>query len=429
MRDSEGLVPLSNVQDVLATITANLAQQEGERALTGVLVIGVNDFRTINIPYGYEFGNLLMEAVLARLREGLPARDSIFRLGQGEFVVLLASLPVAESLLRAIDKVKSILFPPFSAGRTRLRVKATLGATVSASRRVSAEELLQEADQALLDARLGHQESAIHEMSKPLGNSDDLAIQMHLEYALERSELHLVYQPKVDFRTRRVIGVEALSRWQNSELGFVPPDKFIVIAERSGMISKLTEWVIKSAVKQYRDWGDHAVPIAVNLSHGVLGDPHLVDIIRSSLSIWGMPKEALCLEVTETAVMENPEACLGALSALRDFGVNLSIDDFGTGYSSLAYLKKLPVKELKIDKSFIDNILTDTGDQKIVSAVLSLARSLGLKTVVEGVETEPVYNYMAKLGCNVAQGYYISRPLKPDDYVRWIDSNEDGWSI
>ncbi len=415
---------------ILERIEKNLELHSSGTPQTGVVVLSVNDFRGINIAYGYEFGELLMTAVFQRLTDGLPKRDLVFRRGRNEFVIVLTALICAENLKLALQKISTLLFPPFSAGRARLRLKTTIGATVSSQREVTAQNLLQEADQALLNARAAYKERHIHDISVPLlESSNDLALQMHLEYALERKELHLVYQPKVDLRTRRVIGVEALSRWENPTLGFVPPDKFIVAAEKSGMISKLTEWAIKTAVKQYQDWGPHAVPIAVNLSPGVLGDPHLVDLISSPLSIWNMPKEALSLEVTETAVMESPEDCLGALEKLSGFGLSLSIDDFGTGYSSLAYLKKLPVKELKIDKSFIDNILTDRGDQKIVNAVVNLARSLGLKTVVEGIEDEKTYDLVGKMGCTVGQGYYISRPLKPQDFVEWIEKGEGGWYI
>lgn len=421
---------ISSTEDVLSRIDENLALHTSGTPQTGVVVLSVNDFRHINIAYGYEFGERLMVAVLQRLQEGLPKRDAVFRHGSSDFVIILTALLSAENLMLALEKIKVLLFPPFSAGRARLRLKTTIGATVSARREgLNGQTLLQEADQALLDARFRYQERLIHDVSQPLESSNDLAIQMHLEYALERNELHLEYQPKVDLRTRRVVGVEALSRWVNPTLGFVPPDKFIISAEKSGMISKLTEWAIKTAVKQYQDWGDHAVPIAVNLSPGVLGNPHLVDLISSPMSIWNMPKDALSLEVTETAVMENPDDCLTSLKKLSDFGLSLSVDDFGTGYSSLAYLKRLPVKELKIDKSFVDHILTDRGDQKIVDAVVNLARSLGLKTVVEGIEHEEQFNLLAKMGCTVAQGYYISRPMKAEDFTGWIDTSEGGWYI
>ena len=410
---------VSSLSQLLASTNATLQEREEDGGIAGILSICVNDFRKITVGYGYNFGERLMWAVYHRLIEGLPKRDNVYWLGRNEFVVVLTNVRVAENLQRAIDKTRSLLYPPFSTGDSRLKVRYTMGASLSMNRDIDAGDLLREADQALLDAEQGALEFAVFDLSREKESDDSLVLQTHLETALKENQLSLVYQPKVDFRSRKVVGVEALMRWNSPGLGFVRPDRFIIAAEKTGLIGPMTEWAIRTAVKQYSDWGKYQVPIAVNLSAGVLSDPHLMDLIDRNLEIWSVPKSALALEITETAMMDRPEYCIGVMRQLRDHGLRLSIDDFGTGYSSLAYLKDLPVDELKIDKSFVDHLLTDEDDQKIVAAISGLARSFGLKTVAEGIEDSATFDYLRKLGCNVAQGYYIAKPLPPEEFPQW----------
>lgn len=411
---------VSSLSLLITNTNENLQLQldSGEGA-TGILSISLNDFRRITVSYGYDFGERLMWAVYHRLVEGLPKRDRVYWLGRNEFVIVLTNLRVPENLQRAIDKTRSLLYQPFSTGDSKLTVRYTMGASLSQRSVLNAGDLLREADEALLEAQDTALEYAIFDASRRKEVDDGLVLQSHLESALRDNQLSLVYQPKVDFRTRRVTSVEALMRWHSPELGHVLPDKFIIAAEKTGMIGPMTEWAIRTAVKQYSDWGRFKVPIAVNLSAEVLSDPHLLDLIDRSLEIWSVPKAALTLEITETAMMNRPEHCIGVMKQLRDHGLRLSIDDFGTGYSSLAYLKDLPVDELKIDKSFVDNLLTDEDDRKIVSAVSSLARNFDLKTVAEGVEDHETFEYLRKLGCNVAQGYYIAKPMPPEEFPQW----------
>lgn len=410
---------VSPVTSVVEDINNNLQGQLGGKGITGVLTIQINDFRRINVSYGYAYGERLMAAVYHRLQEGLPKRDKVYWLGRGEFVVVLTNLRIPQNLMRAIDKVRDLLYPPFSTGTSKLKVRFTMGATTSLGRRLKASMLLNEADQAMLKAEQSVLEYAVFDEALIVEQGKELEIQSNLEMGLEKGEFSLVYQPKVEFQTSRIVGVEALMRWNSSELGVIRPDHFIIAAEQTGFIGPLTEWAIRTAVKQYSTWGDLRVPVAVNLSAGVLSDPHLLDLIDRALEIWSVPKSALSLEITETAMMDRPEQCIGVMRQLRDHGLRLSIDDFGTGYSSLAYLKDLPVDELKIDKSFVDNLLTDKGDQKIVAAVTSLASNFGLKTVAEGIEDSDTFEYLRKLGCVVAQGYYISRPLPPEEFPTW----------
>lgn len=410
---------VSSVTRLFEDINDNLSSQSDGQGITGILAISVNNFRRINVGYGYAYGERLMGAVFHRLQDGLPKRDRVYWLGRNEFVVVLTNLRIPQNLIRAIDKVRELLYPPFSTGSSKLKVRYAMGATTSSGRFVNASTLMREADQALLQSRQSMLEFAVFDGNSMVEKEDSLAIQSNLELALEREELSLVYQPKVEFQTSKVVGVEALMRWNSPELGFVPPDQFILAAEQTGLIAPITEWAIKTAVKQYNDWGELGVPVAVNLSAGVLTDPHLLALIDRALEIWGVPKSALSLEITETAMMGNAESSINVMKQLREHGLRLSIDDFGTGYSSMAYLKDLPVDELKIDKSFVDNLLTDKGDQKIVSAVSNLARNFGLKTVAEGIEDFETFEYLRKLGCVIAQGYYISRPLPADEFPTW----------
>jgi len=247
-----------------------------------------------------------------------------------------------------------------------------------------------------------------------------LELQSLLSDALERNELVSVFQPKVDIRTGQVVGVESLARWHSHLLGPVRPDLFIEAAENSGLIGRLTIWTINNAAKQYSLWGEQAVPIAVNLSAAVINSPELQRQLRHALSIWGMPPEALSLEITETAVMEAPAHSMESLRFFADMGIRLALDDFGTGYSSLAYLKMLPVSDLKIDKSFVQNLASDASDRKIVKTIIDMAHNFDLKVIAEGVEDEKGYQILMDMGCDIVQGYLVSKPLKPEHFRKWL---------
>lgn len=390
---------------------------------TGLVSLEVSQFKRISVTYGYERTQQLLAAIFTRLSSQLPRKDKIFFLGRNEFVIVLVGLKVVDQIHLAINKIRSILADPFVLGDSGLRVRCRLGGTVSSVERMCSSVLLQQADTALLEAQDGNRDSVI--FSEPQGEKvvPGLELQAHLEQALDRNELTSVFQPKTELATGKLAGAETLTRWHSKALGHVSPDDFIDAAEKSGLISRLTAWSIHSAAKQYSQWGKYAVPVAVNLSAGILQDPDLMRHIQSALHIWGVPPGALSLEITETAFMQSPEASLAVFQELYGMGIRLSIDDFGTGYSSLSYLKLFPVSELKIDKSFVSHMLKDVSDQKIVKTVADLAHNFDLKVVAEGIEDEKTYDMLLELGCHYAQGYLISKPLTPQQFLPWAKAN------
>ena len=414
---------------ILSFLDSTLLRSQRKGLRTGLLVLEINQFKRINITYGFERTQTLLKLVNERLQEGLPNKDKVFYLGRDEFVIVLVGLRVIDQMNLAINKIQQLLYPPFSLADTSLRVKATIGATISPDSLVRSSRFLQEADAALLEAQDGHLDTAIF-VDRDIGDEEaipDLEMQTLLEGALERNELTVVYQPKTDLQTGRLVGVETLTRWNSHLLGSINPELLIDAAEKSGLINKLTFWTIDSAAKQYHTWKGQGltVPIGVNLSTRVIGDPNLVSKVQHALSIWNIPPEDLTLEVTETAFMQAPERSLQVLLELKELGLRLSIDDFGTGYSSLSYIKEMPVSELKIDKSFVMQMKKCASDQKIVKTIADLARNFDLKVVAEGVEDTESYHLVMDLGCHTAQGYLLSKPLKPKYLEQWV--RDDGW--
>lgn len=411
--------------ELLACLDTTINKDWESGVFTGLLVLEINQFRRISVTYGHDRTEELLEQLQCRLETELPEKDRVFYHGRDEFVIVLSHLRVAEQLQLAINKIQRIVFEPFILRDTSLRVRLTIGATNSTRVLMRSATLLQQASRAMLDALDSRAEKIIYVKPASEEALPSLELQAYLSDALDRNELTAVFQPKTELKTGRVVGVESLARWNSHMLGRISPDEFIDAAEKSGLIGKLTIWSINNAAKQYAQWGDLAVPIAVNLSAAVINQPGLVRQIQSALRIWNVPPEALILEITETAVMDSPEQSLTCLKEINDMGIKLAIDDFGTGYSSLAYLKMLPVSELKIDKSFVQQLASDPDDRKIVESIINMAHNFDLKVIAEGIEDEASYEILMELGCEIAQGYLVSRPLKPEQFKKWI--REDKW--
>jgi diguanylate cyclase (GGDEF)-like protein len=412
---------------ILSFLDSTLLRSQRVGLRTGLLVLEINQFKRINVTYGYERTQTLLKLINNRLQEGLPNKDKVFYLGRDEFVIALVGLRVVDQMHLAINKIQQLIYPPFMLSDMSLRVKATIGSTVSPDTLVRSSRFLQEADAALLEAQDSLQDTMLY-VDKDNDDEDaipDLEMQSLLEGALERNELTVVYQPKTHLKTGNLEGVETLTRWNSHLLGSINPELLINAAEKSGLINKLTFWTIESAAKQYNLWKSQGliIPVGVNLSTRVIGDPNLISKVQHALSIWNIPPKHLTLEVTETAFMLAPERSLVVLKELKNLGVRLSIDDFGTGYSSLAYIKDMPVNELKIDKSFVLQMKKCSSDQKIVKTISDLAKNFDLKVVAEGIEDVESYQLVMNLGCHTAQGYLLSKPLKPKHLEQWVREN------
>lgn len=411
--------------DVLCKLESMRKASVAGGLMSGLMIVRVDQYQRILGTYGYRFGVRLSKQIYQRLRDEFPGKAAIFPTGLDEFIVLLPSLKLRQQLGLAMYKIRQILLPQFAIEHSSFRVSITIGASYNDTGERDTPELMRLADSALLHASDHLKPCAIHdEIESKEEEIPFLELQLELERALAENELTSVFQPKVDIRTGDIVGVESLVRWVSPVFGFVKPDLIIATAERSGLINELTFKTLNNAMIQYDRWGEYAVPIAVNLSPEVIGDATLKRFL-SRRNIWSMPVEALTLEVTETAFMQDPEKALAVFHELNNMGLKLSMDDFGTGYSSFAYLKNIPIREIKIDRAFIDNMQHDERDYQIVRTICELAKGFHWRVIAEGVEDEATYRLAMEAGCDVVQGYFISRPLPPDEFVEW--QKQDAW--
>src|SRR2546428_5339465 len=393
----------------------------GRGTTASLLLLDIDNFKEINDSFGHQVGDILLRQIGPRLRERLEAANMVARLGGDEFAILLPGADAAEAsrvahgLLRALER-------PFLTWEHALEVTASIGIAVCPDHGTAAETLLQPADVAMYAAKRSGGSHAVYRTEDDPYDARRLLLRGELRGALERREIILYYQPQVAVATGKVTGLEALARWHHAERGWVPPAAFIPVADRMGLIKPLTAHLIDLALTQGRVWEKAAiaVPLAVNDSLRNLLDPRFPQTLEDTMATTGVDPSRIKLEITESAVMAEPARVLETMHRLRSGGVRFSIDDFGTGYSSLAYLQRLPVEEIKIDRSFVAGLTKDEGSAAIVRATIELAGSLGLEVVAEGVEDEASLQILKRLGCSTAQGYHISRPIPVEEVAGWI---------
>ncbi|MGY1885791.1 putative bifunctional diguanylate cyclase/phosphodiesterase [Blastococcus sp. SYSU DS0753] len=390
-----------------------------------VLVLDLDRFKEINDSLGHGVGDALLREVGTRLRAQVRDGDLLARLGGDEFVVLAQDLDVDGALVLA-DRLRDHLRRPFRLAGMELGLDAAVGVAVGPEHSRSAVELLQLADLAMYSAKSGRLGAAVYDEDRDGHGRHRLEDVSALRRALETGELVLHYQPKLDLPTGTVAGVEALVRWQHPTRGLLYPDAFIDLAESAGLMGQLTARVVDMALAQCRRWADQgrSLTMAVNVSPSNLVDQSFPDDVARLLAAHGLTAGSLVLEVTESLLMEDRERAVGVLGRLRDDGVGVAIDDYGTGHSSLAYLAALPVTELKLDRTFIAAMTGSARAASIVTSTLQLAHALGLVLVAEGAEDAATVAALAELGCDVVQGYHLSRPLPPDELWSWLDERE-----
>lgn len=404
--------------DKLKEAVFSKAQQPGFGA---VLLMDLDHFKEVNDTLGHAVGDELLQQVTSRLANSIRQTDTVARFGGDEFVIILNS--VGADVANATKNTKAVcetiglvLAEPYQLGDQHFEVTQSIGATLFNCEEDQPEELIQQADIALYSAKAAGRNQLC--FFDPLQQAQTIAralLARDLRQALENNEMVLFYQPIVDAQQNIFVGVEALLRWFHPEHGLVPPDSFIPLAERSGLILPLGDWVLKTACQQLAQWQDdpklEALVVAVNISARQLSQADFVDKVKGALAQTGARAERLRLELTESIFQDNIKDTVSKMDTLRRVGVRFSLDDFGTGYSSLSYLKRLPLDHLKIDKSFIDDILTDPSDAAIVRTVITLAKSLGVGVVAEGVETRAQQDWLLENGCDFFQGYLFSRPM------------------
>ena len=416
-----GLPNRSYFQDFLGHA---LARAQREKCQVSLLFIDLDRFKHINDSQGHEVGDQVLCIVGKRLDEELRSDDFVARLGGDEFAIILVHPPAERAASRVVRKLLKTLSEPFKLEHRRYAVGASIGISVYPDDGLNANTLLRQADLAMYQAK--QRRSGFEYFSDELNTvaQQQLSLESGLRQALDHGELALAYQPKVSLVSGRVVGLEALARWLPRSGGMIGPDRFIPVAEETGLIMPLGRWVARASCEQWIAWRDAGLnppPVAINLSPRQFNDERLIDDIDVILAETGMEAAQLQLEVTESAAMENPQRTFEMLDALRQRGLHVYIDDFGTGHSNLAQLKRMPIDALKIDKSFIDDVLVDSDGAEIVNAVIKLAHALNMRVVAEGVESAEQLAFLKQQGCDEIQGFVVAKPLPPDQVEAFFE--------
>jgi diguanylate cyclase (GGDEF)-like protein len=401
-----------------AIVSANAQNQ-----LLSILLIEIENFKDVYDTLGRNSSDLVLKQVSTRLQGVSRERDSIAKIDGNVFGILLAdivNLTGAEQLARYIQKAME---PPFIVERLQVAVHSNVGIVHFPEHGEDVDTLVQKAGVALQMAHTSNNGYAVYESTFDNHSPHRLTLMSELRHAIERGGLELFYQAKISIQTGALYGAEALVRWNHPTHGFILPDQFIPMAERTRMINQLTLWVLKQAFRDCSDWRKQGleIKISVNLSAKDLHNPELPDLIAGAAASAAIKPEWIMLEITEGSVMNDPESALEIIERLHRMGYQFSIDDFGTGYSSLAYLKKMPLTELKIDKSFVMDIVTSENDATIVKAMINLAHNLGLHVTAEGVESKEIMAKLKDYGCDMAQGFYLNEPLSVTDFNKWMN--------
>ena len=392
-------------------VDQSILRSRREQTSATVMFLDVDHFKEINDTLGHEAGDTLLQVLAERLRAEMRASETLARLGGDEFAVLCDGSATDASLLA--ERLHSALHGAVTVRDFPLEITMSIGVATFPEHGKDADNVLRHADVAMYQAKETRAGTAVYDSEQDLNDEARLVLAGELRRAIENEELVLHFQPKAELESGRIVGVEALVRWQHPERGFIPPNEFVPIAERTGLIKQLSRYVIAAALRQCSEWRASGLDlhVAVNLTIPDLLDLELPDLIEALLEETGVRPDQLELEITETTILADPFRVRQVLARLNEMGLRLAIDDFGTGYSSLAYLRRLPVHTIKVDRSFVMDMCENASDATIVRSTIDLGRNLGLEVVAEGVETQEAWEALRALGCTLAQGYLISRPL------------------
>ncbi len=423
----DSLTGLPNRAGLAAILKREIAEPR-PRVKTAVLFVDLDHFKSVNDSLGHDAGDELLVTVAQRLSSAVRDTGTVARIAGDEFVVVEHVGSVSDASMLAERLLNTVNSPMIIEGLEVL-CTASIGIALTDDEGIDADRLLRRADIAMYRAKArGRNTWDVHDPSESDPAVNRMRLLGELRHGIEAGQLRVHYQPRMDVATNIITGVEALVRWEHPTRGHLQPSDFINLAEESGLIRELGAWVLNEAIKQGAQWNNSTtahtpIEIAVNLSVRQLIDPQLTSIVETSLARHNFDPHLLTLEITETALMDNPTVALSVLTALKALGVGLAIDDFGTGYASLTYLKDFPIDELKIDRSFVNGLGSNDGDSAIVSSCIQLAHAVGIRAVAEGVETDHQRSTLLTMGCDLAQGYHYSRPLTPEQLTQWITSH------
>lgn len=420
------LTGLPSRDTFMSQLNSALEETRQSQSILSVVCCGIDDFKTLNEQYGYRAGDQILQIIADRLSEHLSdTRHVVARLGSDQFVIVEKSIKDGFQAAATAEQILAQFSVPMRVDERTISLSATLGIALFPEDATQPDRLLQSAEQTMMLAKStgrNHFQFYVASVDKEIRERKKL--EKDLAAALEQNQFHLVYQPQINLETQRIIGAEALLRWEHPEKGSVPPDHFIPLAELNGSIVEIGQWVLEHACWQAANWAEKGLQlrIAVNLSAVQLRQDNIVDTILQTLARHRIPPGRLELEVTETSFMTNLEDAVEKLQHLQREGIQIAVDDFGTGYSSLTYLKRMPVQHLKIDKQFIQDLLVNEDDTRIANTIIDLGKSLNMSVVAEGVETAEQEYYLRQRGCQLAQGYYFSKPLLPQDFEVFVAS-------
>ena len=407
---------------------AELALRESQAGgwHVAVMLMDLNRFKDVNDTLGHHHGDILLQQVAERVTHAMPKAATIARLGGDEFALLLPQIRSVAEAEHAAVAVQTALQHPFTVGRVQLAVNAAIGISVAPAHGTDVSTLLQHADIAMYNAKDNRDAGVeLYDADNNRHSTRRLTLAAELQSAIADRDLEVYFQPKADLRTGRLVGLEALARWQHPQHGPIPPDEFVELAESTGLMRQMTTLVLDLALAQIQEWNEVGLdlPVSVNLSARSLLDVDLAGQLEGMCAAHSVAPRQLVLEITETQMMADPERTIALLERVAQLGIEVSIDDFGTGYSSLAYLQRLPVHEIKVDKSFVLAMTADDTNTKIVRSIIDLGHNLQLRVVAEGVEDRYTWDALDTLGCDIAQGYYLSRPLPAAQLTPWLQKN------
>jgi diguanylate cyclase (GGDEF)-like protein len=416
------LTLLPNRRALRDRLDHEIRNSQESKKLVGLLLMDLDGFKEVNHTLGHQVGDDLLQQIGARLSKAIPISNTVARVGGDEFAVVAPLLDAVEDASRVASGILKCLEDPFDLSGLTINTQASIGIALSPDHGTTADRLMQRADMAMYAAKKTKTGCAVYSAELNHNSQRRLFLMGELRRAIVQDQLFLHYQPKINLQTGQTNGVEALVRWHHPQFGVIRPNHFIPLAEKTGLVMPLTLWVIHAALRQSQIWKELGldITIAANLSAWNLQSQELPEQIAGLLKTCCVDPGRLQLEITESAIMVDPGRALRNLKYMTNMGLKFAIDDFGTGYSSLAYLKKLPVHEIKIDKSFVLNMSTSNDDVVIVRSTIDLGHNLGLKVVAEGVESEQVMCQLATLGCDDAQGFFMSPPLSDAEVATWV---------
>jgi len=417
-----GLENRNKLEQFVNHILSSSRRQQHNFAL---MFLDLDRFKNINDTIGHEAGDNLLQIVAERLRSTVRTTDLVVRLGGDEFVLVITNVKKTESVALIAEKILEVLLKPIVIKEQELYITTSIGISLYPFDGQNMQTLMKNADLALYRAKDQGRNNYQFYTADMTGRAHErLALQNALGQALAKNEFYLHYQPKMTMDTRSITGIEALLRWHNSDFGMVPPEEIVALAEETGLIIAVSDWVLETACRQLKAWhqmGFTSLTMAVNCSARQFKQASFADDVLKTIKHIGIPASSLEIEVTEKLIMEDPENTLRVLYALKGLGIGIVIDDFGTGYWSLSNLRRLSVDKIKIDKSFIKQITSDETSATIVSAIIAMVNKLGIVSVAEGVETREQYEFLIRESCQEIQGYYLSQPLSAADMTQFID--------